>query len=204
MERASPLIVGISGATGIIYGIRTLQLLREAGVTTHLVLSKAAEMTLAYETTLSVRELRDLADVSYAVSDVGATIASGSFLTRGMIIAPCSIKTMSEIAHGITASLMSRAADVVLKERRRLVLLVRETPLTTTHLRNMLLVTESGGIIAPPAPAFYTHPQTIEEIVDQTVGRTLDLFDIDVQAHVKRWKKEKYAQKKTPTLERDR
>jgi flavin prenyltransferase len=173
------LIVGISGATGIIYGIRLLEALREAGVETHLIVSKAAEVTRTYETNLSPQDLRNLADISYPIGDIGAPIASGSFRTMGMIIAPCSIKTMSELANGITSNLLTRAGDVVLKERRRLVLLLRESPLTTIHIRNMLALSESGAVIAPPVPAFYALPKTIDEVVRHTVGRVLDLFDID-------------------------
>ena len=173
------LIVGISGATGIVYGIRLLEALREAGIESHLVVTKAAEITRSYETDLSSRNLRDLADVSYPIGDVGAAIASGSFRTMGMIIAPCSIKTMSELANGITTNLLTRAGDGVLKERRRLVLLLRESPLTAIHIRNMLALTESGAIIAPPVPAFYARPRTLDDIVKHTIGRVLDLFDID-------------------------
>ena len=173
------LIVGISGATGIIYGIRLLEALREASVETHLIVSKAAEVTRTYETELSSQDLRNLADISYPIGDIGAPIASGSFRTMGMIIAPCSIKSMSELANGITSNLLTRAGDVVLKERRRLVLLLRESPLTTIHLRNMLALSESGAVIAPPVPAFYALPKTIDEVVRHTVGRVLDLFDID-------------------------
>jgi flavin prenyltransferase len=173
------LIVGISGATGIIYGIRLLEALREASVETHLIVSKAAEVTRTYETELSSQDLRNLADISYPIGDIGAPIASGSFRTMGMIIAPCSIKTMSELANGITSNLLTRAGDVVLKERRRLVLLLRESPLTTIHIRNMLALSESGAVIAPPVPAFYALPKTIDEVVRHTVGRVLDLFDID-------------------------
>lgn len=173
------IIIGISGATGIIYGIRALEVLRRLQVETHLVVSKAAEMTLHYETDLTVRELRKLADVNYGIQDVGAAISSGSFQNMGMLIAPCSIKTMSAIAHSVTDNLLTRAADVALKERRRVVLLLRETPLTAGHLKNMLAITESGGILAPPVPAFYTHPQTLDDIVNHTIGRALDLFGID-------------------------
>jgi 4-hydroxy-3-polyprenylbenzoate decarboxylase len=173
------LIVGISGATGIIYGIRLLEALRQASVETHLIVSKAAEVTRTYETDLSSQDLRNLADISYPIGDIGAPLASGSFRTMGMIIAPCSIKTMSELANGITSNLLTRAGDVVLKERRRLVLLLRESPLTTIHLRNMLALSESGAVIAPPVPAFYALPKTIDEVVRHTVGRVLDLFDID-------------------------
>jgi 4-hydroxy-3-polyprenylbenzoate decarboxylase len=186
MSRPLRIIVGISGATGILYGVRLLQVLRETHIETHLVVTKAAEMTRAYETDLSAQQLRSLADVWYPVTDVGAAIASGSFKTMGMIVAPCSVRTMSEIAHGVTSNLLTRAADVTLKERRRLVLLLRETPLTINHLRSMLAVTESGGIIAPPVPAFYIRPQTVEEIVDHTIGRVLDLFDIEMAGMV-RW-----------------
>jgi 4-hydroxy-3-polyprenylbenzoate decarboxylase len=180
------MIIGISGATGVIYGVRLLQVLKQQGIETHLIVTKAAEMTRAYETDLSSQQLRSLADIWYPVTDIGAAIASGSFKTMGMIIAPCSIRTMSEIAHGITSNLLTRAADVVLKERRRLVLLVRETPLTAGHLRTMLAVTESGGIIAPPVPAFYIQPHTLTEVVDHTVGRVLDLFDIEIEG-LQRW-----------------
>lgn len=186
MSEPKRLIVGISGATGIIYGIRILEALRELQIESHLVISKAAEMTLHYETDMSVKKLRSLADVNYGIQDVGAAISSGSFYTMGMIIAPCSIKTMSAVAHSITDNLLTRAADVALKERRRLVLLLRETPLTTTHIKNMLAITESGGIIAPPVPAFYIRPKSLEDIINHTVGRALDLFEIDT-GKVERW-----------------
>ena len=183
------LVVGISGASGVVYGIRLLQALRTAGVETHLILSKAAEMTLAYETDLKPRDVRALADASYAIGDVGAPCASGSFPSDGMVIAPCSMKTLAEIATGVTANLLSRAADVVLKERRRLVLMARETPLTLVHLRNMTTVTEMGGIIAPPVPAFYAKPDSLDDMVDHSVGRVLDLFGIQSNL-VRRWKTE--------------
>ncbi len=186
-KSANRIIVGISGASGIIYGIRMLEVLRAAGVETHLVISKAAEMTLAYESDLKVKDLRDMADVFHPQTDIGASISSGSFPTLGMVIAPCSIRTMSEIATGITGSLMSRAADVVLKERRRLVLAIRETPLHTGHLRTMLQLSEMGAIIAPVMPAFYNRPQTLDDIVNHSVGRMLDLFGIEAD-FVKRWK----------------
>src|ERR1700690_3753498 len=182
------LIVGISGATGIVYGIRLLEALREASIKSHLVLTKAAEITRSYETALSSRNLRDLADVSYPIGDVGAAIASGSFRTMGMIVAPCSIKTMSELANGITTNLLTRAGDVVLKERRRLVLLLRESPLTAIHIRNILALTESGAIIAPPVPAFYARPRTLDDMVKHPIGRALDLFDID--SDFQRWGEE--------------
>lgn len=180
------LIVGISGATGIVYGIRLLELLREAGIETHLVVSKSAEVTRAHETELDSRQLRDLASFSYSNSDIGAAIASGSFKTLGMIVAPCSVRTLSQIASAGGDNLLTRAADVVLKERRRLVLLVRETPLHAGHLKNMLAVTEAGGIIAPPVPAFYTKPESIDDIVTHTIGRVLDLYDIEIPG-MKRW-----------------
>lgn len=186
-KTANRIIVGISGASGIIYGIRMLEVLRAAGVETHLVISKAAEMTLAYESDLKAKDLREMADVFHPQTDIGASISSGSFPTMGMVIAPCSIRTMSEIATGITGSLMSRAADVVLKERRRLVLAIRETPLHTGHLRTMLQLSEMGAIIAPVMPAFYNRPQTLDDIVNHSVGRMLDLFGIEAD-FVKRWK----------------
>ena len=180
------LIVGISGASGIVYGIETLKLLKQAGIETHLIVSKAALQTLKHESTLGYDELKALADVHYSNNDIGASVASGSFKTLGIIIVPCSIRSMSEIASGISATLLSRAADVVLKERRRLVLMVRETPLHAGHLQSMLELTNMGGIIMPPVPAFYTLPASIEDIVTQTVARALDLFDIDIGV-LKRW-----------------
>jgi 4-hydroxy-3-polyprenylbenzoate decarboxylase len=180
------IIIGISGATGIIYGVRLLQVLKEMNVETHLVVSKPGDMTRAYETDISVSELRDMADVVYNINDIGAAISSGSFKTMGMIVAPCSIRTLSEIATGVTSNLLTRSADVVLKERRRLVLMVRETPLHAGHLKSMLAVTESGGIIAPPVPAFYTKPNTVDDIINHTVGRILDLFDLEMHS-MKRW-----------------
>lgn len=180
------MIVGISGASGIVYGIRALEALRELGIETHMVASKAAEMTLGYETDMRISELRDLADHVYKMGDVGASIASGSFRTRGMLIAPCSVRTMSEIASGVTSSLLTRAADVVLKERRPLVLMLRETPFHIGHIRTMATLTEMGAVICPPLPAFYAKPKTIEDLVDQSVGRTLDLFDLE-WSPTKRW-----------------
>lgn len=182
------LVVGISGATGVAYGIRVLELARKAGVETHLVVTSAGEQTRAYETQLSRRDLAALADVSYRPADIAAAIASGSFLTDGMIVAPCSVRTLSAIAYSNGDNLLTRAADVTLKERRRLVLLVRETPLTLGHLRAMAAVTESGGIVMPPVPAFYLRPRTIDEIVDHTAGRALDLLGIDVP-ELPRWGK---------------
>ncbi len=180
------LILGISGASGVIYGIRALELLRGIGIETHLVMSRSAEMTLAYETELKPKDVRALASFGHSIGDVGAAISSGSFLTMGMLIAPCSIRTMSEIATGVTSSLLTRAADVVLKERRRLVLAVRETPLHGGHLRTMVQLSDMGAIVAPIVPAFYTRPKTIDDIVNHTVGRLLDLFGIDAKT-VKRW-----------------
>jgi 4-hydroxy-3-polyprenylbenzoate decarboxylase len=180
------LIIGISGSSGIIYGIRLLQILKNLPVETHLVVSKAGQLTRAYETELSATELKALADVYHPCGDISASIASGSFKTLGMIIAPCSMKTLGEIAHGISSNLLSRAADVVLKERRKLVLMPRETPLHLGHLNNMVSITQMGGIICPPVPAFYTKPQSIADLVNETVGRVLDLFDLD-SGLVKRW-----------------
>ena len=173
------LIVGISGASGVAYGVRLLEALKPLAVETHLVLSQSAEVTLAYETDYKVADVQALADVAYSVRDVGAAIASGSFPSAGMIVAPCSVRSMSEIATGVTSNLLTRSADVTLKERRRLVLLVRETPLHTGHLRTMLALSEIGAVIMPPVPAFYALPETVADIVDHTVGRALDLFDID-------------------------
>ena len=180
------LIVGISGASGVTYGIRLLDVLRDLPIETHLVMSKSAEMTVAYETDLKPAEVKALADVVHPIGDIGASISSGSFKTKGMIVAPCTVRTLSEIASGVTSSLLTRAADVVLKERRRLVLMLRETPLHAGHIRSMLQVTEMGAIVAPPVPAFYTRPQTVEQIIDQTVGRVLDLVEID-SGLPKRW-----------------
>lgn len=180
------LIVGISGASGIIYGVRLLELLRGTDVESHLIVSRAAELTRSHELPVTAAQLRDLADVAHANANVGAAIASGSFKTIGMVIIPCSTKTLAEIATGVTSTLLPRAADVVLKERRRLVLAVRETPLNLIHLRNMTTVTEAGGIIFPPVPAFYTLPATLDDVVTNTAARVLDLFDIEVP-EVKRW-----------------
>jgi 4-hydroxy-3-polyprenylbenzoate decarboxylase len=180
------IIVGISGASGIVLGVRALQMLREAGIETHLVISKSAELTAHHELNQSVDDIRALADVVYPVKNVGAAIASGSFITDGMLIAPCSVRTMSEIASGVTSSLLTRAADVVLKERRRLVLMVRETPLHTGHLRTMTALSEMGAVIAPPVPAFYTGITTLDEHVTQSAGRALDLFGVSDTA-ISRW-----------------
>jgi 4-hydroxy-3-polyprenylbenzoate decarboxylase len=189
IDKRSPkrIVVGVSGATGIVYAIRLLHRLRQLEIESHLVVSKAGDLTRTYETALSVDELRGMADVSYRVGDVSAAISSGSFKTMGMIVAPCSMRTLAEIATGMSSTLLTRAADVTLKERRKLVLLPRETPLHLGHLRNMLAVTEMGGIIMPPVPAFYLKPGTIDELVDDTVCRVLDLFDIDVPG-MRRWR----------------
>jgi len=180
------LVVGISGASGVVYGVRLLDACRDLGVETHLVVSRAAALTLSQETALSMAELIAKADRAYRVGDVGAAVASGSFPALGMIIAPCSVRTMSEIATGVTSSLLTRAADVALKERRPLVLMVRETPLHLGHLRTLVKLSEMGAVIAPPAPAFYAKPASLEEMVDQTVGRCLDLFGLSWKA-VRRW-----------------
>ncbi len=180
------LTIGISGASGIVYGIRMLELLRDTDVETHLVMSRSAEMTLAYETDIKIKDVRALAKVNHPNTDIGASISSGSFQTMGMVVAPCSIKTMSEIATGVTGSLLSRAADVALKERRRLVLAVRETPLHGGHLRTMTQLADMGAVIAPIVPAFYNRPKTLDDIVNHTVGRLLDLFGIETKV-VKRW-----------------
>ena len=186
MASTRRLVIGISGASGVAYGVRALEVLRTLGIETHLVMTRSAELTLAYETALQVRDVQALAAVVHPVQDVGAAISSGSFKTMGMLVAPCSIRTLSEIAYGQTTSLLTRAADVVLKERRRLVLMVRESPLHLGHIRAMAAATEAGAIIAPPVPAFYSAPRTIEDMVDHCVGRCLDLFDIDAGL-VRRW-----------------
>jgi flavin prenyltransferase len=180
------LIVGISGASGILYGIRALQILKQCGFETHLIMTRSAQITLAHETPIKVAEVNQLASVVHRIDDIGASISSGSFRTMGMLVAPCSVRTMSEIATGVTSSLLTRAADVVLKERRRLVLMVRETPLHLGHLRTMASLSEMGAVIMPPVPALYAKPDSIEEMVTHTVGRALDLFDIDTGL-VKRW-----------------
>ena len=180
------LIVGISGASGVIYGARLLELLRPLPVETHLVMSRTAEVTLALETDLKPAVVRSRADVVHTIGDLAAPISSGSFKTIGMVVAPCSIRSMAEIASGVTTTLLSRAADVVLKERRRLVLMVRETPLHTGHLRTLTTLSEMGAVIAPPVPAFYAKPDTIAEMIDQTLGRVLDLFWLE-SGVVKRW-----------------
>jgi len=186
MAEPKRLIVGLSGASGVIYGVRALELLKGSAVETHLVMSRSAEVTLAYETKLKVRDVQALADVVHPIHDIAASISSGSFKTLGMLVSPCSIRTLSEIATGVTSTLLTRAADVVLKERRRLVLMLRETPLHTGHLRTMTALSEMGAIIAPPIPAFYFGPKTLDEVINQSIGRALDLFGIELGI-VKRW-----------------
>ncbi len=187
MTHPKRMIVGISGASGVVYGKRILELLRDLEIETHLIMSRAACITLAAEATFSRQNLEALATTTHSNKDIGAVCSSGSYKTLGMIVAPCSVKTLAEIATGTTDNLISRAADVVLKERRRLVLMLRETPLHLGHIRNMAHVTEMGGIIYPPVPAFYAKPQSIEDMVDHTVGRVLDLFDLD-PGIVRRWR----------------
>ncbi|MDK8873750.1 MULTISPECIES: UbiX family flavin prenyltransferase [Paracoccus] len=183
---ARRLVIGISGASGAAYGIAALALARQAGVETHLVVSRSALLTLNQELGLRGADLEGRADVIHPVADIGASIASGSFRTMGMLVAPCSVRTMSEIATGVTSTLMSRAADVVLKERRRLVLMLRETPLHLGHLETMTRLTQMGAIIMPPVPAFYARPRDLDEVVTHSTARALDLFDIDTGA-VRRW-----------------
>jgi len=188
MEQAKPtrLIVGITGATGTIFGVRLLQMLHGSGVETHLVVSKWAARTLAHETPYSLKEVQSLATRSYGVGAQGAAISSGSFVTMGMVIAPCSMRTLAAIAHGIGDNLIHRAADVILKERRKLVLVVRESPFSEIHLENMLKLSRMGAVILPPVPAFYNHPRTIDDVVDHTVARMLDAFGLEVSGAA-RW-----------------
>ena len=192
------LIVGISGASGAIYGVRLLELLKDSEIETHLIISRAAQMTLATETSFKVADVEALADVVHSNQDVGAACSSGSFQNLGMVIAPCSIKTLAEIATGVTANLISRAADVALKERRRVVLMLRETPLHLGHIRSMAAATEAGAIVYPPVPAFYAQPRSIEEMVDHTLGRVLDLFGVDLGL-ARRWTGEKRRPKSAVT-----
>ncbi len=185
-DSAQRIIVGITGASGAIYGIRLLEALRAMGIETHLVLTRAAEMTIAYETSHTAKSVRALASKTYPLGDVGAAIASGSFRTLGMIIAPCSMKTLSEIAYSLSGNLLTRAADVVLKERRKLVVMPRETPLHLGHIRAMAAATEIGAIIAPPMPGFYAKPKSLDDMIDHSIGRALDLFNLDT-GRVHRW-----------------
>jgi 4-hydroxy-3-polyprenylbenzoate decarboxylase len=187
MQRQSHrLIVGITGATGTIFGVRLLQLLQKSDVETHLVFSKWGGRTLTHETSYTVDEVQQMANFHYPSQDLGATISSGSFLTRGMVVCPCSVRSLAAIAHGNGDTLVHRAADVMLKERRKLVLVVREAPLSDVHLENMLKLSRMGVVIFPPVPAFYNHPRTLDDIVDQTVTRVLDQFDIHLSSS-KRW-----------------
>lgn len=180
------MIVGISGATGVVYGIRILQVLRDVGIESHLIMTRTAEITLAHESDRKVADVHALADTVYRADDLAAAPASGSFPAMGMVVAPCSVRSLADIAAGTGSTLLTRAADVTLKERRPLVLMVRETPLHLGHIRNMAAVTEMGGVVAPPVPAFYTRPQTLDDIVDHAVGRVLDLFGLETGL-VARW-----------------
>jgi flavin prenyltransferase len=188
------LVLGISGASGAIYGVRLLEALRALGIESHLVMSKAAEMTIGYETDLTPAAVKAMADVVHPIGDLGAPISSGSFPTLGMIIAPCSVRSLAEIATGVTSSLLTRAADVTLKENRRLVLMLRETPLHSGHLRNMLALADVGAVIAPPVPAFYIRPTSIGELVDHSIGRVLDLFGLENDL-ARRWGEERLKRK---------
>jgi len=181
------LAIGITGASGIVYGVRLLEILKELNIESHLIISKAGELTREYETNISSKELKSKATIVHSNSDLAACVSSGSYSIDGMIIAPCSMKTLAEIANGTTTGLISRTADVMLKERRRLVLLARETPLTSIHLNNMLAVTNAGAIVMPPVPAFYTKPQSLDDIVNYTAIRVLDLFGVEI-VDSKRWK----------------
>ncbi|WP_250520243.1 MULTISPECIES: UbiX family flavin prenyltransferase [unclassified Caballeronia] len=184
------IAVGISGASGFTYGVRLLELLRELDIETHVTISRSALLTMQQETEHKLADVNALASFTYRCDDMAAAISSGSFSTLGMIVAPCSMKTLAEIAGGLSSSLISRAADVTLKERRPLVLLARETPYTLAHLRNMIAATEMGGIVAPPVPAFYARPASLDEMIDHTLGRVLDLFGLDCNV-VRRWKEHK-------------
>jgi 4-hydroxy-3-polyprenylbenzoate decarboxylase len=186
MSGKQRLIVGITGASGAIYGVTALKALRTLGVETHLIISRSGQITLAHETDMKISEVGAMADVVYRIDDIGAAISSGSFRTMGMLIAPCSVRTLAEIASGVTSTLLTRAADVILKERRRLVLMVRETPFHLGHLRAMTQVTEMGAIVMPPLPAFYAKPKTLDDMVGHSVGRALDLFGIGNDL-VQRW-----------------
>lgn len=188
MSNKQRIIIGISGASGVEYGLKALELLKDTNLETHLVVSKGASLVRTLETPVTHQDLVDLADASYSPNDMGAAISSGSFKTVGMLIAPCSVKTMSEIATGVTNTLLSRAADVVLKERRRLVLMFRETPLHAGHIQTMANVTNMGGIVMPPVPAFYMNPKSIDEMVTHSVSRALDLFGLDLE--IPRWREE--------------
>jgi 4-hydroxy-3-polyprenylbenzoate decarboxylase len=186
-QHTKRLIVGISGASGAAYGVTALRALAVTDIETHVVITKAAVRTIIEETTVSLDEVRSMADVVHNNSDIGASIASGSFITAGMLVAPCSVRTASEIAWGVTSSLLTRAADVTLKELRRLVLMFRETPLHSGHLRTLAQLTDSGAIVMPPVPALYAKPQSVQELIDHSVGRALDLLGVDVGL-IRRWK----------------
>ncbi|MBX7147026.1 MAG: UbiX family flavin prenyltransferase [Alphaproteobacteria bacterium] len=195
-QKKQRIIIGISGASGIVYSLCFLEKLRQLSIETHLVISSSAERTLAYETNKKLKDIIKMADFYYRHDDIGAAISSGSFLTMGMIIAPCSVRSMSEIATGVTSNLLTRAADVCLKERRKLVLLVRETPLHSGHLRTMLTLSDMGAIIAPPVPAFYAKPKNLDDMVEHTVGRVGDLFDLEF-GFIRRWGEEKSLKKRS-------
>ncbi|WCR57345.1 UbiX family flavin prenyltransferase [Rickettsia asembonensis] len=186
MNKEKKIVIAISGASGAIYGIRLLEVLKEQNIETHLVISEGAALTIKLETKYSIDEVKFLANYYYDDEDLGSTISSGSFKTSGMIIAPCSMKTLASIAHSMEDSLISRAAGVVLKDRRKLILMTRETPLHIGHLENMLKVVNYGGIIAPPMPAFYNNPKAIDDIVNHSITRVLDFFDIETNL-IKRW-----------------
>lgn len=187
MSDPKRLIVGITGASGVIYGVKLLEALKSKPIEIHLIMTPSAEVTLAHEMDLRAIEVRALADVVHSFKDIAASISSGSFSSSGMVIAPCSVRSMSEIATGVTSNLLTRAADVILKERRRLVLMVRETPLHLGHLRTMVTLAELGAIILPPVPAFYFRPQSIEEVIEHTTGRVMDLFNIELGL-ARRWR----------------
>ena len=195
--KAERLVIGLTGASGVAYGIRALEACADLGIESHLVMTKPAEMTIGYETKLSPKQVAAKADFSYAVTDIAAPIASGSFRTKGMLVAPCSVRSMSEIATGVTTNCLTRAADVMLKERRPLVLMVRETPLHLGHLRTMTALSEIGALIAPPVPAFYAKPDSLADMVEHTVGRVLDLLDIDIGV-VRRWGEDEPLKRRSP------
>lgn len=185
-DNKKKLLVAISGASGAIYGIRLLEVLRQLSIESHLIISKSAHLTILHETDYSIQQVQELADYCYNLSDIGCRIACGSLRTFGMIIAPCSMRTLASVAGSIENNLISRAAGVILKEQRKLVLMIRETPLHRGHLENMLKVTSYGGIIAPPVPAFYNLPKSLDEIINHSISRVLDIFDIDTGL-IKRW-----------------
>lgn len=186
MNNSHQIIVAITGASGAIYGIRLIEVLKKLSIETHLIISKSAHLTISTETNFSINDIKKNADYSYSPSDIGAKISSGSFKTSGMIIAPCSMKTLSSIASGYENDLISRAAGVVIKEQRKLALMVRETPLSTIHLENMLKLAKIGVTISPPVPAFYNHPSNLDDIINHSVSRILDLFNIESNL-IKRW-----------------